>query len=205
MSVCGGFCRWCLGFHFTLGLIALFLWLSFRPSKPSLSVKKFYVPALNDTGSANFTVPPKNATIAFTIRLKNRNKDKGVRYGDLNVSLFYLDPNQTEIAAGNITVPGFYQGFDKAKMIAESVKPNGTQIWKAISGNAGRAKFKVMVATRVRYKIIAWRTKRKRLTLAADVQVDEQGQKASAPLAFPVPAAAFPALSIATGLLFLGW
>ncbi|XP_068644496.1 protein NDR1-like [Aristolochia californica] len=206
MSQCWGCCRWCIAFLFTVGLTALFLWLSFRPSKPSLSIEKFYVPALNQTASGNFTVPPKNATIAFSIRLKNRNKDKGVRYGDLNVTLLYLSSNQTEIAAGNLTVSGFYQGFGKKKLIVESVQANGTQIWKPIFeqvSNAGRAKFKVIVATRVRYKILAWKTKHKRLKLAGDVQVDEQGQKASARLTFPAPAAAL--LSIVLNLLIWGW
>ncbi|XP_058071051.1 protein NDR1-like [Magnolia sinica] len=112
MCISSDCCRWSIGFQFTLGLTALFMWLSLRPSKPTLSIEKFYVPALNKTAISNLSVviPPVNTTVTFDLKLRNENKDKGVCYDDLNITLYY-GPSHSVV--GHMTLPSFYQGHKK--------------------------------------------------------------------------------------------
>ncbi|KAL5978233.1 hypothetical protein ACLOJK_029350 [Asimina triloba] len=181
MCESGGCCRWCSGFIFTLGLTALFMWLSLRPSAPTLSFEAFYIPALNHTALSNLSarIPPANVTIAFDFKLRNNNKDKGVFYDDLRLA-FYHAPNRSSPIA-NLTVPAFYQGFKKTahrKQGVEVVKDRAfwENVTRAVS-EENRTVFRVDLETRVRYKIVGVKTVRHRLRLHADVEVNEQGKK----------------------------
>lgn len=156
MSGCGGLCRWCLGFLFSLGLAALFLWLTLRPSTPSLFI--------NDLSLSN-------NTLAFLLRLKNENKDKGVYYDSITLSFF--PANSTGPLGRGVTFPAFYQGHgkkanrnDSVRADRDSLLPNGTA-----------AEFEVRLETRVRYKIWGFKTARHGLKLHGEVRVDEQGKK----------------------------
>ncbi|XP_077242180.1 protein NDR1-like [Tasmannia lanceolata] len=176
MSLCGGCCRWCIAFNFSLGLTALFLWLSLRPSEPTLSIENFYVPALNKTASVNQTptIPPQNTTIAFDLKLKNNNKQEGVYYDALNITIYY---GQNRTSIGNVSIPGFYQGFQKtAHRNEEAVKADGESFWRVVLKDSGPV-FRVGLETKVRYKIYYQKTKRHGLKLGGEVRVDEQGRK----------------------------
>lgn len=157
MSECGGLCRWCVGFLFSLGLAALFLWLTLRPSTPSLFI--------NDLSLSN-------TTLDFHLRLKNDNKDKGVYYDNITLS-FFFPANSSRPLGPNVTFPAFYQGhgkkanrYDSVPADRGSLPPNGTA-----------AEFEVRLETRVRYKIWGFKTARHRLKLHKEVRVDEQGKK----------------------------
>ncbi|KAJ9153717.1 hypothetical protein P3X46_027130 [Hevea brasiliensis] len=162
-------CKKCCSFIFTLGLAALFMWLSLRPSKPKCLLQQFYIPALNKTLN-----PPGNTTLFFQLRLENTNKDKGVYYDPVNVT-FFDSPNKTHFI-GNFTIPNFYQGHKKKATKNGSFNARGLD-WEAVSlaVSNGSAVFRVDMATSVRYKIMAWQTKRHRILVGANVIISNQG------------------------------
>ncbi|OAY55046.1 protein NDR1 [Manihot esculenta] len=165
----GGCCKCCCSFIFTLGLTALFMWLSLRTSNPKCLLQKFYIPALNKTLN-----PPKNTSLFFELRLENTNKDKGVYYDPINVT-FFDNPNKNH-SIGNFTIQKFYQGHKKKATKGGDFNASGLDveaISRAISN--GSAIFRVDIATAVRYKIMAWKTKRHRITVGADVNINDQG------------------------------
>lgn len=170
----GGCCQCCISFIFTVGLTALFMWLSLRTSNPSCSIKYFYLPALNktlnDTG---------NRTLYVSLALNNGNKDKGIYYDTINLTFSLPNSNTTKPVVGNANVTKFYQGHKKKatkKVELGSDKLN----WTAVSGSVyanGSSHFRVDLVTAVRFKIIFWRTKRHRLMVGADVEVNASGTK----------------------------
>ncbi|XP_065864581.1 protein NDR1-like [Euphorbia lathyris] len=164
----GGCCRCCCSFTLTLGLTALFLWLSLRPSKPKCALIKFNIAALNQS-----LQPPGNTTLIFQLRLENTNKDKGVNYDPVNVT-FYDSPSKNHTVA-NFIIPKFYQGHKKKA--SKGGEPNATgldrsAVLKAISN--GSAVFRVDLATSVKYKILFWTTKRYRIMVGADFNISNQ-------------------------------
>ncbi|XP_057464988.1 protein NDR1-like [Actinidia eriantha] len=164
----GGCGRCCCSFILTSGLTALFMWLSLRTSNPVCSIQDIYVPALNK--SANST----DATnIYFNLKLDNENKDKGIYYDALNLTFFYA-PNKS-LPIGNRTFPQFHQGHKKNTRRTGWVETRGVP-WEAIL-NGSAASFRVDLATAVRFKIMAWKTKKHKLVVGADVEVNDHGQK----------------------------
>ncbi|ONI01910.1 hypothetical protein PRUPE_6G166500, partial [Prunus persica] len=133
-------CRCCFSFIFTLGLTALFMWLSLRTSKPTCKVRSLYIPALNKT--LNDTT---NKTLYVTLRLENGNKDKGIYYDAINL---------------NFTLPSFYQGHQKKatkSAVGEPKELNWTAVSHATYSN-GTVHFRVDLVTAVSFKIMFWRT-----------------------------------------------
>lgn len=163
----GGCCRCCCSFIFTLGLTALFMWLSLRTDNPTCSIQYFYLPILNKTLNAT-----TNKTLFFQLKLDNGNKDKGIYYDPVNLT-FYDNPNRSHVM-GNHTIPGFYQGHKKKAKKDGALEVNTTLVTKAAYPN-GTAYFRVDLATAVRFKIMAWKTKRHKLMVGADVEVTDQG------------------------------
>ncbi|WKA12399.1 hypothetical protein VitviT2T_029784 [Vitis vinifera] len=158
----GGCCRCCCSFIFTLGLTALFMWLSLRTSNPTCSIQYFYAPSLNRT--LNTT----NSSLYFDLKLDNGNKDKGIYYDPINLTFYYgFTPN---FSVGNLTVPAFYQGHKKnarRRMLVQTpsvpwpeARTNGT-VW-----------FRMDLQTKVRFKILFWNTKREKISVSAPVEVN---------------------------------
>ncbi|XP_058071052.1 protein NDR1-like [Magnolia sinica] len=177
MCISSDCCRWCIGFQFTLGLTALFMWLSLRPSKPTLSIEKFYVPALNKTAISNLSavIPPVNTTVTFDLKLRNENKDKGVYYDDLNITLYY-GPNHSVV--GHMTLPSFYQGHKKTAHRNDGLRAEGRAFWENATRTVSEQNstvFRVGLWTAVRYKIVGVKTKRHRFRLVADMKLNEEG------------------------------
>ncbi|KAK9133540.1 hypothetical protein Scep_013068 [Stephania cephalantha] len=174
-------CRFrCCSFIFSLGLSALFLWLSLRPSKPTFSIESFYVPALNKTASAD---QRRNTTLVFDLLLKNRNKDSGVFYDQLNLTVYH--GGNLALPVANLTIPAFRQGKKKKAHRVENVTAVGVP-WEearraaaAAAGGGGGAVFGVGVATAVRYRIVFWKTMRYRISLAGNVTVNDLGVKST--------------------------
>ncbi|CAA0814988.1 Protein NDR1 [Striga hermonthica] len=170
MSEGGGVSRCCCSFIITSGFTALFMWLSLRTHRPTCSLQRFYVPALNT--SLNSTT---NHTILFDLKLDNNNNDKGVHYDTINLTFFYTATNGSNLRIANGSVPGFYQGHGKkARRKNQAVVAQGAP-WVVTNGS--RVGFKVGLATRVRYKILFWNTKREGVVVSGNVEVDGSGGK----------------------------
>ncbi|KAK4386991.1 protein NDR1 [Sesamum angolense] len=168
--------RCCCSFIFTSGLTALFMWLSLRTCKPTCSIENFYVPSLNTTD--NSSAARNNHTLYFDLKLKNGMKDKAVYYANINLTFFYTQ-NTSRIPVANYTVPGFHQGHEKKAHRKELVGASGLP-WEAALhavSNGSTVSFRVDLATRVKYKILFWYTKRESLVVTGDVAVDDSGGK----------------------------
>lgn len=172
MAESGGCCKCCFSFIVTLGLTALFLWLSLRNSNPTCSIQYFYIPALNKTLNST-----QNTTINIHLKLDNGNKDKGINYDAVNLT-FYYPPNNTQHPIGNKTIRQFYQGHKKKATKKESVDTRGVN-WEEVSRAVSNRTvvFRVDLVTAVRIKIMWWRTKRRKLMVGGDVEVNDQGIK----------------------------
>ncbi|KAL2943833.1 Protein NDR1 [Bienertia sinuspersici] len=163
-------CRCCCSFIFTLGLTALFLWLNLKTNNPTCSIENFDVFVLNKT-APNFIIK-NNHTIRYDLKLNNKNnKDKGIYYDTLNLT-FYHKPNTSLITLGNATFDPFYQGHEKSTHRINTLDARGVK-WE--NATAVTAKFRVELNTSVRFKIVFWKTKRRRLELGADLEVNDQG------------------------------
>ncbi|KAB2095951.1 hypothetical protein ES319_A01G075900v1 [Gossypium barbadense] len=165
----GGCCRCCCSFIFTLGLTALFMWLSLRTSNPKCSVENFYLPSL-DTTLKN----PNDATLNLTLKLENTNKDKGIKYDAVKVTV--SDSQNRNHVVANVSVPEFYQGHEKkAKKIGTGIA-NSTVASQVASIN-GKRVFWVDLSTSVKFKIMFWYTKRHKIRVGANVTVNATGVK----------------------------
>jgi hypothetical protein len=166
----GGCCRCCFSFIITLGLTSLFMWLSLRADNPKITIKYFYLPALNKTFNNRTT----NKTLIIELKLDNGNKDKGIYYDAINLN-FSDNPNRSlSHLMGNYTIPAFRQGQNKKAKRIVAVEVNRTMATLAAFPN-GSAVFRVDMATAVRFRIMFWKTKKHRLMLGASVGVDDQG------------------------------
>ncbi|KAI3441609.1 uncharacterized protein J3R85_002208 [Psidium guajava] len=162
-------CQCCCGFIFTLGLTSLFMWLTVRVSKPSCSIEQFYLPALNRSADT-----PTNTTIFMNVKLSNGNKDKGIYYDPVNLTVSYFsDANHTKWPR---TIPGFYQGHHKTAKKNASVATFGVN-WTDVVAKNESSVFRVDLATAVRFKIMFWKTKRHKLMVGANVTLNQVGAK----------------------------
>lgn len=160
----GGCCRCCCSFIFTLGLTALFMWLSLRTSNPKCSVEYFYLPSLNTT-----LKNPNDATISLTLKLENTNKDKGIKYDAVKVTV--SDSQNRNHVVANVLVPGFYQGHKKKPKKNGTGTANLTVVSQVVS-NKGSGVFWVDLSTSVKFKIMFWYTKRHKIKVGATVTVN---------------------------------
>ncbi|XP_059443842.1 protein NDR1-like [Corylus avellana] len=163
----GGCCRCCFSFIITLGLTSLFMWLSLRADNPKCTIKHFYLPVLDKTLNDS-----KNSSLIFELKLDNGNKDKGIYYDPINLT-FYDNPNRSRLL-GNFTIPGFRQGQNKKAKRIETLQVNTSLATARVSPN-GSAVFRVDMATKLRFRIMFWKTKRHNLILSTSVEVDEHG------------------------------
>ena len=159
-------CLGCCKFVFSCGIASLSFWLLLYTSTPLCSIEEFDALALEKT--ANSTIRT-NRTLHYDLKLKNRIANKGIYYDALNLT-FYYKPNLSHYLIGNATYPAFYQGHHKSAHRVGSFDA-ATEV---VSENA-TAVFRVELATAVRYKHILWKSKRHRLVVAAEVQVNDRG------------------------------
>ncbi|XP_031477954.1 protein NDR1-like [Nymphaea colorata] len=171
---CG--CCECFSLLLLLGLSALFTWLAIRPKGPTISVTALHMPALNRTageGGRNGTA--RNDTIAMDIKLENTNKDSGIHYDGLNVSLWF---NGSRLV-GESPLPAFYQG--KKKTAHKQAVFNGTgDGWEAVlreGSNASQVVFRVVLKTWVRYKVVWWNTGHHSGEYVGNVPVGTDGER----------------------------
>ncbi|KAI3717885.1 hypothetical protein L1987_69793 [Smallanthus sonchifolius] len=168
--------RCCFSFTLTLGFASLFMWLSLRTSNPILSIQDVYIPALNKTLNST-----SYQSIYLDLKLDNGNKDKGIYYYPINVTLHYINDSiaDTGIPISNYTLPGFYQGHNKKARRKSWNETYGVPWEAAVKVVAGGkfAVFRVDLATVIRFKILFWKTKKHRLVLGADFEVNDLGKK----------------------------
>ncbi|KAK7335395.1 hypothetical protein VNO80_27210 [Phaseolus coccineus] len=165
----GSCCIRCTTFLITIGLTALFLWLSMSVDEPHFYLDKIYVPALNKTLNPS----PQNTTILFNLKLVNGNKESGIKYDDVHLSFkIFVSVNATRLL-GNATVERFYQGHDKKAFKPGSLNGDGN----LTAAVAEKVVYRVDFTTAVKYKIVWWYTKRHRLWGGANVEMNNSGLK----------------------------
>ncbi|XVF70533.1 hypothetical protein PTKIN_Ptkin11bG0169100 [Pterospermum kingtungense] len=162
----GGCCGCCCSFIFTLGLTALFMWLSLRTSNPKCSIQTIYLPSLINRTSNQTTIDP---TFNLSLRLDNPNKDKGIRYDTLDVTVYDF-PNKSHVI-GKVSIQGFYQGHKKKATKPGQGTANTTVALQAVFEN-GTGTFRVDMVTAVKFKIMFWYTKKHHIWVGADVVVN---------------------------------
>ncbi|KAL2331574.1 hypothetical protein Fmac_019155 [Flemingia macrophylla] len=162
-------CTRCLSFLITIGLTALFLWLSLRVDEPRLYLDYIYVPSLNKTLNPNPNPQTHtNNTIFFTVKLANNNKDKGIQYDNVSLSFSHFTSLNATRALGNATVKSFYQGHQKNAFKKGYLNATGNLTTPV----NGRVFYRVDFTTAVKYKILFWYTKRHRLWGGANVEIE---------------------------------
>ncbi|KAE8706542.1 Multidrug/pheromone exporter, MDR family, ABC transporter family [Hibiscus syriacus] len=159
----------CCGGIFSLGLSAVFLWLWIHTSNPRCSIQTLSLPSLS--GASNLTSDP---TLSLTLRLVNPNQLKGIKYDPLNVTVYDF-PNRSNVI-GNISMPGFYQGYMKKASKLGRGTANMSVVLPATSEN-GTGVFRVQMATAVKFRTIYGYSKRHRIRVGADVVVNASGVK----------------------------
>ncbi|EHA8589472.1 protein NDR1 [Cocos nucifera] len=178
MSEAGGLCRWCVGCQFTMGFVALFLWLSYRPIKPRFYVTSFSLAAGSNSTALNLL--PGDPIASFVLEIENKNKEMGIYHDPLNVSLSFSPNSSSSSAAGVALIPAFYQGYqktaDKSGTFSSPGFPAARPPWVAAVTN-GTAVFRVRVESAFRYKVFGRKTRHHSVRLAGDVQVDAAGTK----------------------------
>lgn len=151
-------------------ITALLLWFTTLVHHiPRCSIHYFYIPALNKSLNS-----PDNTTLNFMLRLKNINAQQGIYYDDLHLS-FSNSYNNTSLLVANYTVPRFYQGHEKkAKKWGQVFPFNNQMVSRAVLPN-GSAVFRVDLKTKVKYKVIFWKTRRYKFEASVNLEVNEDG------------------------------
>ncbi|CAD5179085.1 unnamed protein product [Musa acuminata subsp. malaccensis] len=172
-----GLCRFCLIFLLTIVFLVLLFYLTYRPIKPRYYLTAFSL-LLNSSSSSSSSAPGAGAAVAsFELAIKNRNKELGVYHDDLGLSLSLPPFNSSSSATA--VVPGFYQGHQrtasKAGFFILSSSSSSKRPWPAVAN--GSAVLRIAVESAVRYKAVAWRSRRHRVSLAAEVAIDGEGKK----------------------------
>lgn len=160
-------CSCCSSFILTIGLTALFIWLSLRVDEPKCYLEHIYIPTLNKTLNSS-----SNSTLLFTLKLVNPNKDKGIQYDAVQLRFGIFFNVNTTRSIGNATVDRFYQGHEK------KAKKPGSLIGGNLTATVdGKVYLRVDFVTAVKYKILFWYTKRDRLWGGANVAIGDSGEK----------------------------
>ncbi|KAF8410685.1 hypothetical protein HHK36_003218 [Tetracentron sinense] len=166
------FYQWLLQVLVLIGLLSFFLWLGLRPKHPTYTIANFNIP-LNDRNTTSPTDEvSRNTTTSFDLEISNPNKDAGIYYDNIIVTLFFGDAS-----VGETTIPSFYQGKHKTHTIPESLNADG-RIWNAALRAIlnGTTEVKVGVVTRIRYRMSSWKSKRHRMDMQGNVPVGSDGK-----------------------------
>ncbi|PIN12649.1 hypothetical protein CDL12_14736 [Handroanthus impetiginosus] len=147
---------------------------------PRVHIQDFYVPALN-TNLPNFNSTTTTANfIFFDLELKNEMKEVGVRYKNIDLTFYYSTPKPSLISIANYTIPGFYQGHDKAARRCNVVETRGMPWLDAFAAvsNGSTVVFRVELSAAVKLKrFFGSYSKTKHLLLGANVEVNGYGEK----------------------------
>ncbi|PIN12647.1 hypothetical protein CDL12_14734 [Handroanthus impetiginosus] len=165
------------------GLLIWFIRMIFLFSEskmPIAHIQDFYIPALN-TKLPNFNSTTTTANfIFFDLELKNEMKEVGVRYHNVDLTFYYSTPKPSLLSIVHYTIPGFYQGHDKAAHRCDVVETRGMPWLDAFAAvsNGSTVVFTVELFTAVKLKrFFGSYSKTKQLLLGADVEVNGYGER----------------------------
>ncbi|PIN11089.1 hypothetical protein CDL12_16320 [Handroanthus impetiginosus] len=147
---------------------------------PTVHIQDFYIPALN-TKLPNFNSTTATANfIFFDLELKNEMKQVGVRYKNVDLTFYYSTPKPSLLSVANYTIPGFYQGRDKAAHCCDVAETRGMP-WldaSAAVSNGSTVVFRLELSAAVKLKrFFGSYSKTKQLLLGANVEVNGYGEK----------------------------
>ncbi|KAG8369837.1 hypothetical protein BUALT_Bualt14G0055200 [Buddleja alternifolia] len=175
--VCATLC----GLPFLIWLIVEIVLIS-QAHMPIFTIQDFYVPALN-TKLPEFNSTTTVATfIFFDLELKNVMSEVGVRYENVDLVFYYgtsTTPETSLFSIANYTIPGFYQGDDKAAHRREVVETRGVPWLDAFGAvsNGSTVVFSVELAAKVKLKRFFWYDNEREVMLGGNVEVDGNGEK----------------------------
>ncbi|XP_058071382.1 protein NDR1-like [Magnolia sinica] len=172
MLECRSFYLWMAQVLFLMGVIALLLWVSLSPKRPTYTIIHLSVPALN---GRNTTLPvddaSMNTTVDFWLEITNPNNESGIYYDDINITIYFDDEN-----VGATTISSFNQGYEKS-IRPESVYTNrrfSKAVYRAVS--SGTMDLKVGVATKFRNKTWGLKSKHHGMDLQGTVKIGSDGK-----------------------------
>ncbi|MQL05671.1 hypothetical protein EI015_26745, partial [Escherichia coli] len=100
---------------------------------------------------------PHNSTVFFAIKLKNPNKDKGIKYDAVQLNFRIFNDSNTTRPLANATLQGFYQGHQKTADKPGNASVGGANVTAAVND---KVYYRVDFTTKVKYKILVFYTKR---------------------------------------------
>ncbi|XP_031395712.1 protein NDR1-like [Punica granatum] len=160
------------------GLIVLSAWLASIPKKPNAAVSALSIPAtalhleINGTSVTSAEGGNSNDTITYALEIENPNKDSGIYYDDIAVTIYVGNDKVSET-----TMPAFYQGMGKTKKVNDNVNAD-LGVMRAHSGefSMAKAELKVTLVTRIQYKTWGKKSKHHDLRVQGLIPVGSDGK-----------------------------
>uniref|UniRef100_A0A5B7BV76 Uncharacterized protein n=1 Tax=Davidia involucrata TaxID=16924 RepID=A0A5B7BV76_DAVIN len=167
------FTVWVLQVIALLGLLALCLWLSLRPKKPTYTITEFSVPVSNNGNSTSMADQGgQSGTLSYTLEIKNGNKDSSIYHENILLTFYY---NQD--SAGENTISGFHLGKDKTTQIMDHVDINA-RVWRplliAIANKT--AEVRVDLVSSIQYRTWGRKSKHHGMNLQGRVKIGSDGK-----------------------------
>ncbi|WOL15114.1 hypothetical protein Cni_G23895 [Canna indica] len=165
MSSSRGPCGFCLTFLLAIGFLSLYIYVTYHAISPRYDLTVFSLSTNTSAGAA---------VASFELDVANRNKELGVYHDNLNLSLSFTYSNSSSPPSATAVVPGFYQGHRKTASKGGSFASSPGRRWPTTKRSAVLL---VTLESAVRYKALAWRSRRHRIRVAAEVSVDSEGKE----------------------------
>ncbi|KAL1555596.1 protein NDR1-like [Salvia divinorum] len=143
---------------------------------PRCYLEQLYVPALDISAPQNTSnSTTTNPFLFFALGLENNLQIRSISYDNVTLAFFY-----GRKAVADYVVPGFYQGMLGTAHRRDVVETRGVPWEDAVGAVSagGTVGFRVDLAARMRFKVLFWYSKEKKVRVLADVAVDDSGFKA---------------------------
>ncbi|XP_021758591.1 protein NDR1-like [Chenopodium quinoa] len=155
-----------------LAIAGVLIWFLVKLYNPRFYLDQFSVFSRQETTSSH----NNNYTIQYDLWIRNNyihNDDLGIYYDALNVTFYYKpDVNSFPIKIGDATFSPFYIHRSRSTHRAGSFVTRGV---KLENDTASPVIFRVELSTAVRYRKPLLKTKRHRMKVGADFEVNDQG------------------------------
>ncbi|KAL3850840.1 hypothetical protein ACJIZ3_012722 [Penstemon smallii] len=143
-----------------LSLLGVVAWLSLIPRNPRFRISNVNFPSLNPGNiSTTRNVSVQNNSLLFGLEIYNPNERMGIYYNSISLHLYRAGG-----VIGTNSTPGFYQGYKDTTLVKLLIR-NNQEFWQERRG--GGVEFTVRVETEVRFRIIKWKTKMRRIEYEA--------------------------------------
>ncbi|KAJ9136296.1 hypothetical protein P3X46_033388 [Hevea brasiliensis] len=166
------FYLWLLQIIGLLGLLALCLWLSFRPKEPTFTITEFSVPSISSQKSSAPGDAYQDDTVSITLEIKNPNKDSSIYYNDTFFVLYF-----GQDTVGKRKISSFKQ--EKDKKIQDRYNMDADEkVQRALANSIsnGNAELKADLSTMIRYNTWGIRSKHHAIHLQATIPVGSDGK-----------------------------